>query len=441
MRRILLLGLVFFMFGLSAAQSVRSLGMGGLLLPGPDAADLNPAYAAYPANRYGDGAGFTLPLGLVNLTLRPSVSPFYYFKDRKIFKDNFDALAFYDQLIHFNEFIINPPSSPEEIVFHVSADGLTITDGAGKPLRLNRFFPQTAPSASLPAPLFQFHIPSGIPGLRIALGGFLQSAGFGLTPDDQLVSDLASGNLKPNTLYTLHATGSLRGGATASIGFSTPLPSIPGFNGHIYTGGQIRSFYGLLYADTIVTAQTTTDSSGAPGPVKYSSNSFYVYPGKGQGWGTQLDLGIALDYDKGSYGLGISNLVGVQRWYGRRLVTDTSGNIVTDEPATIMKSGFHPGIFMNAAYLQPTNGGELLLGADIRLGVGGSWASGHVGAEYRLAITRLRAGMGYDNGLKVGLGAGLVFPGFHADLALTSHSAPYTSQIVFGLAASLGVSF
>lgn len=41
---------------LGQAQGVRSLGMGGLVLPGPEAANRNPAYAAYPS-RYGGKVG------------------------------------------------------------------------------------------------------------------------------------------------------------------------------------------------------------------------------------------------------------------------------------------------------------------------------------------------------------------------------------------------
>ncbi|WP_287417155.1 hypothetical protein [Oceanithermus sp.] len=441
MKRLLWTGAVLAVLGLASAQDVRSLGMGGLTLPGPAAADLNPAYAAYPGDRFGAGGGFTLPLGLVNLALRPSVSPVYYFTDRAVFKDHFDLLAFYDQATHLGEFVLNPPASPDEIVFHISADGVQITDGAGNPFDLERYAASSGTStAALPTPLFQFNVPSGVPGLRLAAGAFLDAGGFGLKPDDQLLADLAAGALQPSTTYRLSARGRVKGGVTTTVGYATALPQIPGFEGHLYLGTQVQGFYGLLYADAAVTAETTTDASGAPGPVGYATNTFYLYPGSGQGFGVQLDLGVALDYAEGSYGLGVRNLVGYQRWNGHRRITDTAGNVTSDAPETLTVSGFQPDVYANAAYLQPLEGaGEVLLGAD--LGYAGGRVRGHLGAEYRVGIVRLRGGLGYEDGLKLGLGAGFAFGPVRTDLALTRHAAPFTGQTVFGLAASLGLSF
>lgn len=441
MKRFLWIGAVLLALGLALAQDVRSLGMGGLVLPGPDAADLNPAYAAYPADRYDGGGGLTLPLGLVNLALRPSVSPLYYFTDREVFKNNFDLLAFYDQVTHPNEFVLNPPASPTEIVFHVSADGVQITDGAGNPFDFERYAASSGPPASaLPAPLFQFSVPSGVPGLRLALGAFVQSGGFGLAPDDQLLADLAAGSLQPNTRYTLTATGAVKAGLSGTVGYAGALPALPGLDGRVYLGGQVQGFYGLLRADTVVTAETTTDASGAPGPVGYGSDTFYVYPGNGQGWGAQVDFGVVLDYQEGTYGLGVNNLVGVESWNGHRLINDAAGNVVSDDPETLTQAGFRPHVFLNAAYRQPAgDAGDVLMGAD--LGYGEGRIRGHAGAEYRIGVARMRAGVGYEDGLKFGLGAGLVLPGFRTDLALTSHAAPFTGETVFGLAASVGVTF
>ena len=433
--------LALMLLGAASAQDVRSLGMGGLTLPGPAATGRNPAYAAYDARRFG-GGGFTLPLGLVNLALRPSISPLYYFRDPSVFRNHFDLLAFYDQLTHLDEFVINPPASPREIVFHVSADGVTVTDGDGNPFDLNRFSAQTPPpSGSLPPPLLELNLPSGVPGLRLAVGAFLQSGGFGLTPDDALVRDLASGSLQPNTTYHLTATGTVKGGITSTLGYAAPLPALPGFDGRVYLGGQIQAFYGMLYVDTTVTGQTTTDGSGNPGPLGYVTDMFYVVPGNGQGYGAQLDFGVVLDYEAGSYGLGVKNLVGLQRWNGHRMLTDASGSVVSDTAQNVSEGGFRPSIFANAAYLQPLEGaaGDLLLGAD--LGYAPGAPSGHLGVEYRLAALRLRGGLGYEQGFKLGLGAGLEFSGLRTDLALTSHTAPFTGQMVYGVAASLGLAF
>ncbi len=66
---------------------------------------------------------------------------------------------------------------------------------------------------------------------------------------------------------------------------------------------------------------------------------------------------------------------------------------------------------------------------------------GRVGGEYSLGPTRLRAGLGFDNGFRFGLGAGFVGPGFSLDTALTTHRAPIVGNTVFGIALSLGFNF
>lgn len=441
MKRILWTSALLWLLSGAFAQDVRSLGLGGLTLPGPAAADRNPAYAAYTGGPYGSGGGFALPLGLINLALRPSISPLYYFRDRTTFKNNFDLLAFYDQVTHLNEYVINPPESPREIVFQVSANGVSITDGSGNPLELKRYTPPASPAgAALPAPIFRFSIPSGVPGLRLSSGAFLDASGVGLIPDEQLRRDLAAGSLQPNTTYRLDAVGKLQGGVSATVGFASPLPRLPGFDGRIYAGAQLRGFYGLVYADAKVSAETTTDDSGRPGPVGYATDAFYVYPGQGQGYGGQLDVGVALDYQSGTYGLGIKNLMDYQRWDGRRRVTDTSGNVVTDTTQTRVQTGLKPSFYANAAYLQTLEGaGELLLGADVGYAQGS--ASAHLGSEYRLGPLRLRGGLGYEGGLQLGLGAGFELGPVRTDLALTHHAAPFTGASVFGVAASLGFVF
>lgn len=126
-----------FILGLapSLAQSVRTQGLGGLLLPGPEAARYNPAYAAYPAGNYGYPEGFRLPVGLLGF-LRQSANPFNYFFNKEAFFDKtngFDLLSFYDQLTYLDSFLLNPARSPDEVVFTLLPSGVSITDGQGNP--------------------------------------------------------------------------------------------------------------------------------------------------------------------------------------------------------------------------------------------------------------------------------------------------------------------
>lgn len=435
-----LLAILLILPGLALGQGVRSLGMGGVTLPGPWAVVYNPAYAAYPADVYGPVGGFSLPLGLINLALRPSVSPIYYFTDFDTFQNNFDFIAFLDQATRPYEFVINPPYSPDEIVFHVSADGVSITDGGGKPLQLSYSGGKSgAGGLPLPQPFLEIPIPTGLPGLSISIGAYASAGGFGLTPSSGLAADLAGGSLRANTTYSLTASAAAEAGFSGHLSFASPLPSLPGFDGRVYLGGQLEGFYGLIYDDIKVTAATTTDSDGIPGPVGYSSEVFYVYPGAGSGYGGRIDFGVVADYQSGTYGLGIRNLFGYEQWNGVLRTSDASGN-VSESGKTISRAAFDPAVYLNGAYAQTLETGEIVLyGADVSYAAGAFAA--HAGLEYQQSIFRLRGGLGYENGLKLGLGGGLSLPNFGFDAAITSHQAPFTGQLVFGLAASLGFYF
>lgn len=436
----LLLAVLILLSGLALGQGVRSLGMGGVTLPGPWAAVNNPAYAAYPADAYGPIGGVSLPLGLINLALRPSISPLYYFTDFDTFQNNFDFIAFLDQATRPYELIINPPYSPDEVVFHVSADGVSITDGDGNPLQLSYSSGRSgAAGLPLPQPFLEIPIPTGLSGLSISIGAYASAGGFGLDPSSDLAADLASGSLQANTTYSLAASAAAEAGLTGHLSFATPLPSLPGFDGRIYVGGQLEGFYGLIYDDTKVTAATTTDSDGIPGPIEYSSQVFYAYPGIGSGYGGRIDFGVAADYQSGTFGLGIRNLFGYEQWTGKLRTSDASGN-VSETYKTITTAAFDPAVYLNGAYVQELDTGDVVLyGADV--GYASGSVTAHAGLEYQKSIFRLRGGLGYEDGLKLGLGGGLLLPHFSFDAAITSHQAPFTGQLVFGLAASLGFYF
>ncbi|WP_457631222.1 hypothetical protein [Oceanithermus sp.] len=436
----LIVAILLLLPGLALGQGVRSLGMGGVTLPGPWAATYNPAYAAYPAEAYGPVGGFSLPLGLVNLALRPSVSPLYYFTDFQTFQNNFDFIAFLDQATRPYEFILNPPASPSRVVFHVSADGVSITDGNGDPLTLSYSSGRSGSAGlPLPQPFLEIPIPTGLDGLRVTIGAYAGAGGFALTPSANLASDLASGSLQANTTYTITASAAAEAGITGNVSFATALPSLPGFDGRVYVGGQLEGFYGLVYDDTRVSASTTTDADGIPGPVEYASEIFYVYPGAGNGFGGRVDFGVVADYQQGTYGLGIRNLLGYEQWSGTLRSSDASGN-VTETGKTISQVAFDPAVYINGAYAQELESGDIVLyGADAAYAAGAF--SLHAGLEYQKSIFRLRGGLGYEDGIKIGLGGGVSLPNFSFDAAITSHQAPFTGQLVFGLAASVGVYF
>jgi hypothetical protein len=125
------------------------------------------------------------------------------------------------------------------------------------------------------------------------------------------------------------------------------------------------------------------------------------------------------------------------------LYTVTNGAAVNPVPKTISGVGINPLFTLNAAYTFVPDGfpGTLLVSGDAQFGRGAF--AGHLGLEVGFGgMLFARAGIGYASGLRLGLGAGVVFaPGFGMDLALTTHTAPFANHLDFGIAAALRFGF
>jgi hypothetical protein len=448
MKRALLAGLVG-LSCLASAQSVRSLGMSGLILPGPDAAYLNPAYAAFPASLYGSRANFPLPIGLVALLLRPQTSPFGNLSSEN---SPFDLLSAYDQFTHPNEFLLNPASSDAfinpatgypEIVINVDGNGVRVTDSSGRPINLNFSVGRPAGVSSnkalTPEPLFRLPIPLG-PGLSADLGIFAGGVGLGISPDANLQQAVASGTLKPDTDYNLSASASAQAGISLGLSYASVIPRVPLFESTVsdlYVGARGEGFYGLGYLEGTATARIHTDANAQPSSAAYSGKVFFTHPGNGSGIGLRADLGVALKGQGTTVGLGIRNALGFAHWSGTEITYSENGQTSTGASE---RSGFGvaPALFLNAASKLPLEIGSVIVGGD--LGLGGSLYT-HLGAEYQLGELRLRAGLGYNGGFILGLGAGYAGDGFSLDAALTTHPAPIVGGTVYGIAVGLGVSY
>lgn len=442
----------------SLAQGVRSLGMAGLVLPGPEAAYLNPAYAAYPAGQYGLDRGFRLPVGLLGLFLRQESNPLPALTNPSSLteKDNpFDLLTFYDQFTHLNELLINPASSSAfinpstgypEIQINVGATGIQITDYQGNPIPLDLELGSPAGLSSskalTPAPLLR--IPVSLENnLYLDFGLYAGGFGLGLSPNDKLRQALRSGQLQANTEYALVLYASAQAGVSLGFGYATRLPDLPipdlG-SAKLYVGARGEAFYGLAYLESNLSVGLQTDAQGQIDPNQppvYGGTAFYTFPGNGNGFGARADLGVAMEVQGTTVGLGIRNALGYVRWRGTELQWNGSLN-PTSAPGERSSFGFVPAFFLNAATQVPLETGALMVGGD--LGYEDS-LFGRVGGEYSLGPARLRAGLGFDNGFRFGLGAGFVGPGFSLDAALTTHRAPIVGHTVFGIALSLGLNF
>jgi len=445
--------------GFSFSQGVRSLGMAGLVLPGPEAVYLNPAYAAYPAGLYGSDRGFRLPVGLLGLLLRPESSPLPALRGlSNLTSENspFDLLTFYDQFTHPDQFLINPASSKvfinpstgyPEIQISVDANGLQITDYQGKPIPLELGLgSQTSVGTSkalTPAPLIR--IPFALDSnLFLDLGLHAGGLGLSLSPNGNLRQALQSGQLQPSTEYALILNANAQAGLNMGFGYAARLPDLPipdlG-SAKLYVGARGEAFYGLAYLESNLSVGVQTDAQGrfdsGQAPV-YRGTVFYTVPGNGSGLGVRADLGVALEIRGTTLGLGIRNALGYARWSGTELRWNGTSSNPTSAPGERSSLGFVPAFFLNLATLLPLEAGTLLVGGD--LGYETS-LYGRVGGEYSLGPARLRAGLGFDNGPRFGLGAGFVRPGFSLDAALTTHRAPIVGGTVFGIAASLGINF
>jgi len=445
--------------GLGLSQGVRSMGMAGLVLPGPSAAYLNPAYAAYPSGPYGSDAGFQLPIGWLGLLLRPESNPLPALGGlSNLTNENspFDLLTFYDQFSHPYEFLINPASSRAfinpatgfpEIRINIDATGIQITDYQGNPINLELGLGTPvgvgSSKALTPGPLFRIPFSLG-DNLHLDFGLFAGGFGLGLSPNDNLRQALRSGQLQPNTEYALNLNGSAQAGISVGFGYATRLPDLPIPDlgtARLYAGTRGEAFYGLAYLEGNGSVGVQTDAQGQFDPNQppvYRGSVFYTIPSNGFGFGVRADIGVVMEANGATLGLGIRNALGFARWSGTELRWDgTSSNPISAQSER-SSFGFVPAFFLNAATQLPLEVGALIIGGD--LGYESSWF-GRIGGEYSLGPARVRAGLGFDNGFRLGLGAGFVGPGFTIDTALTTHRAPILGNTVFGIALSLGLGF
>jgi hypothetical protein len=445
--------------GLANAQEVRGLGMGGALLPGPSLAQYNPAYSGYNAAGFqpdGLEGGIPIPLGIINLVVRPSMNPFTLYnnvqsKNSAALTDPnsaFDALAFIDQITNLNTFIINPPSAPKRLNINYADGSINLTDENGKALDLQSYSSSSAGSsngvgATNFTPTFRFGT------LELGVGIFAGVQGPAFSTDAALSSALAGGQITPGTPYGFSANA--KGSAGISLGLAyaagIPISSPEAGNFTVYVGGRARGFYGLAYVDLKIDGDVTIDPANAQPKTNYTTKSFVSVVGKGYGYGVNADFGVAVDVPVGSdkstatFGVGAVNLVNYTTWSGEETVS-VNGVSSPATPASRTDAVFNPLFTINAGYSFRVDeiASRVFVAADVQFGQGRFAA--HVGAEAKLGPVYARGGIGYDRGLIVGLGAGLIFaPNLGMDLALTTHTAPFTNHLDFGIAMALRLGF
>jgi hypothetical protein len=466
-----IVGLVLALSSAAIAQDVRSLGLGGALVPGPALSPFNPAYLNYPSD--GRGGGLSLPIGLLNFVLNPQMNLIDFLSNRSAYTSTpptkeFNFLAAYDQITHLNSFILNTAAAPKELTITLSASGLSFFDVTNnRPLNLD-FSSLGAlfgtPSATSGVSPF-FSIPFSIGPVAIKLGAFANIAPGSPQINQALIADIADGNL--SNAYPNAANVSAQGAVGISLDFGFSFP-ISFDSTKLYVGARASGFFGLAYADGrgVLSVKPGADNALSNAKIGYEYSYFVSSPfasalgagfSSGFGFGAAGDLGVVADLpgsslgvpelEKLTVGLGVIGVVEANTWSGTEIKTvynpDTGNTTSTTNPnASRGGINFNPLFTANVAGQFSLAGGfRVLAMLDAQLGRGGF--NTHLGVEAQWAILVLRGGVGLENGrFRFGVGAGLEFtPGIGLDLALTAHPTPFVGGTSFGVALAVRFGF
>lgn len=428
---------------LALAQSVRSLGMGSVTAPG-DAAGTNPAFLAIP----GEASSIALPLGALN-ALR---------SDRLDYEsETFDLLTVLNQATQLNSFLFNPASSPDEVTLAVrELDGLPslqLNVAGGSDLLITRGRP-IAFQQTLDLPL---RFKAGVVGLGVR--PYL-TASSRFTPGSDLIQVLKGAG---SSSASAALSTDVEVGVSVEVSYAAPvtLPEGHDFPGEVYLGLRAAPFVGLARADANGEASLRVfrdaDSELAV-EADYRGHAFLSTPEfGGLGFGLRSDFGAAavIPGESGTITAGFSLTdLGFSTWQGEEIEIGSSSDQVDGDPASdrqLVRRNYIAdglGVAVTAAY-DFDMAGLSLEGVDsLLIAVDGALQrrllSAHVGAEAGFALDSGtfygRAGLGYDSGLILGVGAGYRHEqAVGIDAALHSRQAPLTAHHAFGV--SLGVSF
>lgn len=435
---------------LASAQDARSLAMGGVILPDRSAASVNPAYAA--SSVAGPANSVPLPIGLLNALVNEKLKI-----GNKVVDETgntvttFDILAAIDQASYLNTFIFNLPSSPEEINLDGNEDGQPVLSFEGGS-RLSLGTVSYSNDFSLP-----LNFAAG--PVRVGLRPYVFVNGKAV-PDADFRKLFTTGSASG----TVDVDAAAEAGLAIDVFYAVKLPDAllddvlkeAGLEGtNLYIGIRGAPFFGLARADASATATIEANTREMSGTYSIDGKAFYSTIGvNGFGYGLVTDLGAAADIPVDgalfSVGLGLKN-IGLGVWSGEEYtVTADSANdeeLSFSDPAATSRVSFAPnfGVTLNGAYQLDTSAlppliNSVVIAADLGFGTGGF--ATHVGSEGVFGFENVnlaaRAGIGYDDGFKLGLGGGVSFGSVSFDLALASHTAPFTRHQSFGVAASIG---
>jgi len=421
------------------ASDARTVALAGTILPGPGAgAEYNPAFDALTGFHTGR-SGFALPVGIIPLLTNPIYDPG---------SARFNLLATINQVANLNAWELLPPLGAGQVVISIDATGVRI---AGEDLK--RLLPPTGvdglyrTGVSIPLPGFRF----GLAGLvTVGLGGYARTD-FLAALDTRLLADLTAGRWPLNTTYDrTRVNGQAQAGVEFNVGLATaiPLPAEVGIG--LYAGARLRGIAGFLFLEEdlalVVHSNCDPDCTVNPPRVVPTGTLYRMYPGAGVGYGFSGDLGVAVRYADFIFGLGVKDLYNRTFWpvTVERQALDAAGNFTSVHAGTTIREATVQPIFtVNAAYQLATLGagfGLTTIGASARFGASGLRVG--LGAESLLGPLALRAGIAHDGvQLQFAGGAGLGTETLGIDLALATHTPPFSAQRGLQLVASLALGF
>ena len=432
---------VLLLVGTAKAQDARSIGMGGVVVPGRSAAAANPAYAAVSDDAH---VTLTLPLGLIGIASAAM--------------DMFDgeapldaAIPLYATLASLNTYLFGLPPGVLGVTFDTSIgdDGLPIVRidlAEDSAFDVGAASWRVARAVELP-----LRIPAG--PVTIGVRPYL-TTGVQLELDRDLRAIFGAGTSRGSARGTLSAES----GVAIDVAFATQVPSellgmAEAANAQrVYVGVRGGPFIGLAKAagNATITVEALLDNGEPAYEASYTGDLFVsTVATDGVSFGALFDVGFVIETDveggTAIFGAGVTG-VGLGVWRGNRYelqgVELEGGTLPEPTPATQTLFSSDLGVLLNGAYVSsPSPSIDLLVAGDVGYRAGRFLA--HVGAEgtfhvddaFRLAA---RAGVGIEDGLRLGVGAGILASEVTFDVGVSLQRVPFTQRSAFGVGASVG---
>jgi hypothetical protein len=409
------------------AQNVRSMGMGGALVPGPALEPINPAYHFYQAPFEWS---VPMPLGLINFFARP--------KDFSGGSSSFGPG--FDQVLHWSTLIFNPSTAQPKGIF-----------GSSEPLSLDpgtvlRF--RSPISGGFRVSAYDFDentIGQPVAGtFSIGLGIATQLGPLEVAINDEYAQDYAKGQFRQNGKYAmLIALGGSIGprlDLTWGMPFELEASSWTGI-----VGARGAFTYNLATLESAIISERTPTGNRS---TTLSAVASPFYKG-GSSINLSLDAGVVLEGDDLTVGVGIVGLGALDAYSGTISGPSATTGSQIEVPFSNQDFTFARVITVNGAYQFQIDAESMTIPmsvfADAQIeGIfsGSPFYAAHVGLEAGFDEFTARGGLGYDNGFNAGLGGGWqISEWFGLDAALTAQQALGAQQLNFGLAFGLNFKF